>query len=282
MLLRLVSGALHPFTQVGYRLEFGSDLLVATGIAQAAVHASQAFAYLPPDKFADASPTNGSHPVGKGRQPRSGPSVLSLLRQIYDSPKLTPVLPYDPDALFSKRVKDFMEGGTRLSELHHILGQFDPGSTPEALDDRAEELVFISTMLAFGTGKPHRKPRVDFFPMHLVTSSLFLPSYLKSTPNMEHKRALLRTFLQPWGSIIMVRGRPRVDAKLLMSYTDNPLPPNPPPPKPQPAALGGEAANPWLAIVADAIHAPESRTHKRFARFFTEQPGMAHWPRARS
>ena len=200
--------------------------------------------------------------MGRGRQPKFGPSILSLLRQIYDSPELTPVLPYDPDALLSKRVKDFVEGGIRLRELHRILGQFEPGNTPEALDERVEELIFVSTLLAFGTGKPHRKPRIDFFLMHLLTSSLFVPSFLKHMPNMEYKRTMLKTFLQPWGMMLMTRGRPRIDPKLLMSYTENPLPPNTPGQNPQPYSLGGECTNPWPAIISDVTHARDSHTPK--------------------
>ncbi|KAF9067547.1 hypothetical protein BDP27DRAFT_1364755 [Rhodocollybia butyracea] len=38
MLARLMGGVLHPYILTGYGLRFGDDLLVATGIAQAAVH----------------------------------------------------------------------------------------------------------------------------------------------------------------------------------------------------------------------------------------------------
>jgi Questin oxidase-like len=241
---------------------------VASGLSQAAIHPSDAFTFIPLDKAHDPGlpAVNGSPPAGKGRQPQSGPSILWLLRQIYDNPKLTPVLPYDPNALLSKRIRDLLEtdGGIRLVELHELFNQFDAGSTPEALNDRVEELIFVSTLLAFGTGRPHRKPRVDFFIMHLLTSSLFIPSYLKVIPSMEHKRALIKTFLQPWGTILMIRGRPRIDATLLMSYTETPLPPTMPAPNPQASAsaLGKENTNPWPAMISDVIHAPDAHTVK--------------------
>lgn len=232
-------------------------------MAQAAIHVSQAFTYIPLEKLTDTSTANGFHPASKGRQPHYGPSVLSLLQQIYDSPKLTPVLPYEPDALLSKRMKDFAEGGIRLPELHRILGQFSPGNTPEALEAVVEELIFASTLLTFGTGKSHRKPRIDFFLMHLLTASLFTPVFLKRIPSMEHKRTLLKTFLQTWGTVIMVRGRPRINPKLLMLYPENPLPPNTPGPKPpQPSSVGGENTNPWLEIISDVTHAPDPHSLK--------------------
>ena len=200
----------------------------------------------------------------KGRQPKRGPSLLYIIRQIYDSPKLVPILPYDNDALFSKRLKDLYEGGDRTAELHRILAQFDPGQTHEELADRAEEMIFLATLLTFGTGRPNRKPRLDFFLMHILTSSIYIPSYFKAISNIQYKRDLLRAYIQVLGVLIMIRGRPRIDAKLLMSYTDNPNPPNSnlKNTTAQPNAIGVEDVNPWNAIVAEAIHSPDSHVLK--------------------
>lgn len=239
---------------------------MAAGIAQAAIHGLQAFAFIPLDKALAVPGVIYSPRMDKGRQPQSGLSLLWLLQQIYDNDRLTPILPYDPNALLSKRVRDLAEAdeGIRLMELHHILNKFEPGWSPEALNDRVEELIFVSTLLTFGTGKPNRKPRVDFFLMHLLTSSLFVPSFLKHLPNMEHQRMLVKTFLQPWGIILMTRGRPRIDASLLMSYTDMPSPPKMSVPSPQASAsaLASDSTNPWPAITNDVIHAPDAHTLK--------------------
>ncbi|KAF8588079.1 hypothetical protein K439DRAFT_1630110 [Ramaria rubella] len=265
MLYRLVAGAFHPFIQVGYGLEFNCKIEVAAGLAQAAVHDARSFVYVPPDKFVDSTSTvNGTQPLAKGRQPPKGPSILSILRQIYDSPKLTPVLPYEQDSLLSKRVMDFIkaEGGASLAELQRIISHFDPGNTHEEIDSRIEELIFASTLLLFGTGKPNRKPRLDFFLMHLLTSCLFLPSFFKYINKVQDKRVLFRTYIQPWGTVLMTRGRPRIDPSLLMSYTDNPTPPNFRTHPEQPSSLNAESANPWPAMIADVIHAPDAHTVK--------------------
>ena len=237
---------------------------MAAGIAQAAVHDADPELFLSKEEFVEATPLiDGTPAVDKGRQPSVGPSFLSILRQLYDSPQLTPVLPYDADALLSKRVKDFVAGGTRLTELKRVVAQFDPGTTHAALEARVEELVSVSTLLVFGTGKPDRKPRLDFFLMHLLTSSLFVPSFFKYMPSVENKRALLRTYVQPWGIILMTRGRPRIDPALLMSYDAYPLPPDVPKPQPSAAGVAMRADfNPWPLIIADAIHAPDSHTIK--------------------
>lgn len=48
LLVRLVSGAIHPLIQMGHGVEFGLDALVAEGLAQACVHSAQAEALFPP------------------------------------------------------------------------------------------------------------------------------------------------------------------------------------------------------------------------------------------
>ncbi|KAF8510455.1 hypothetical protein BU17DRAFT_98061 [Hysterangium stoloniferum] len=261
MLTRLCNGALHPFIQVGFGLEFDLEIEVAAGLAQAAVHGVNDDQIHPSlERFIDANIVLNAELPHKGRQPRTGSSILYLLRQIYDSPELVPVLPYEPDALLSKRRRDL--GATRLAELHRILGQFDPGDTHEALAGRVEELIFAVTLLTFGSGKPNRKPRLDFFLMHLLTSSLFLPSYLKYFPSIKHQKALFRRYLQEWGEVLMLRGRPRIDATLVMSYTDNPIPPSRPPPLAHPESLAANGRNPWPAMIEDALHAPDSHTLK--------------------
>jgi hypothetical protein len=101
--------------------------------------------------------------------------------------------------------------------------------------------------------------------MHLLTSSLFVPSFLKSIPSVENQKALLRAYVQTWGTTLMLRGRPRIDAALPMSYTAYPLPPDAPKPILHSSAIGGQEAeslNPWPALVADALHAPDSHTVK--------------------
>ncbi|KIJ41069.1 hypothetical protein M422DRAFT_780499 [Sphaerobolus stellatus SS14] len=241
-----VEGIFHPFIQIGYGLEFSMDIEVAAGLAQAAVHASHEFLYFPVANFQDAELNLKGRKYQKGRQSKRGPSLLYLLRQIYDSPKLIPSLPYDPDALLSKRTKDYAENG-------------------EELESRVEEMIFLATFLAMGTGRANRKPRIDFFLMHLLTSSLFLPSYLNVLPTLQTKRDVFRAYIQAVGYYLVVRGRPRINPELLMSYTDNPSPRikfSSITSKAQPSALGPNKLNPWLPIIEDVVHAPDSHTLK--------------------
>lgn len=197
----------------------------------------------------------------KGRQPQNGPSILELLRQLYDDKDLIPPLPYDPDAFISKRREDFLKGGTRPAALKRILQHFDPGHTKEAIEQCLEEFITVAILLTFGTGRPNRRPRLDFFLMHLATASLFMHSLVHVTDNIKYQRALLRVCIQVFGGTILLRGRPRIDPVLLMSYNPDPRPPTGHS-KAHDGALGSDTRNPWTALVESSLHAPDAHVPK--------------------
>lgn len=189
---------------------------------------------------------------------------------MYDSPILKPVMPYEPDALLSKRAADARRDGrpeeiVRLSNLWFV----DASRGQAELDEKAEELIWLATLLMAGTSKPGRKPRLDFFLMHMVTSSLFVPSLLRVIPTLESKVTLVRAVLPVILMYTTVRGRPRIDPGLLMSYPATPRPParqglascqrNA-------SAVGDPAqdeyVNPWPEIVASILHTPETHAIK--------------------
>lgn len=187
---------------------------------------------------------------------------------MYDSKILTPILPYQPDALLSTRSKEALQDG-RPEEIKRIssLWTIDPNGGEAEFDARAEEIIWSCTLLTVATGKHGRKPRVDFFVMHLLTSSLFLPSLLRATRSAADKCSLLRLYVAEILMIMLLRGRPRIDVTLMMSYPEFPQPPhNDHSPVPDDSSLGDpretESTNPWPAIIASVIHAPDAHTLK--------------------
>ncbi|KAI0670778.1 hypothetical protein C8Q78DRAFT_1069524 [Trametes maxima] len=269
MLLRFIGGALHPLIQTGYAAEFGSDAMVAQALAQAAVH--KAFQ---PELFEltrPPQPENIAYQAGEPhhRQPSKGHSLLSIIRQAYDSEIMTPVMPYDPDALLSARFRAACTEARRaeirrLSSLYHV----DTARGQLEFDEKVEELIWITTLLLVGSGRRGRKPRLDFFLMHFLNASLFVSSLLAAIPSSESKAALLRALVPTLLIYLTIRGRPRIDAVLAMSYTDTPRPPNASEdlPQPWPASIGdprnAEDFNPWPSIVASVVHAPDAHTLK--------------------
>ncbi|TBU62348.1 hypothetical protein BD310DRAFT_919205 [Dichomitus squalens] len=267
MLLRFVGGALHPLIQTGYGAEFSSDAMIAQALAQTAVHNAfypELFDAPPPLTVLDYKARRPTH-----RQPHRGSSLLHILRQAYDSEIMKPVMPYDPDALLSARFKSAFEDGTRVKEIRRLsaLWQVDASRGQLEFDEKVEELLWTATLLLVGTGKPGHKARLDFFLMHLLNASLFVPSLLRAVPTTESKAALLRAIPPVLLAYLTIRGRPRIDPGLAMSFTEFPRPPpNVDVAEPHADAVGDprdpKDHNPWPVIVSDVLHAPDAHTVK--------------------
>ena len=209
-----------------------------------------------PELFDFTPPDHSAQPI----------SLLEILRQAYDSPILKPVMPYDPDALFSARIRDACKDG-RPEEIRRLTALwFSADENEEHLERKTEELFWVATLLLAGSGKPGQKPRLDFFLMHILNAALFLPSLAKVIRKTESKVKLFRAFLPTMFFILIIRGRPRIDAELIMTYTRSPHPPGIPKLNPDASALGDlndpDSVNPWPAIIASVIHAPETHIVK--------------------
>ncbi|KAF8178436.1 hypothetical protein BJ912DRAFT_1146310 [Pholiota molesta] len=119
---------------------------------------------------------------------------------------------------------------------------------------KTEELIWAATFLTFATGRKGRKPKIHFFLMHVLTSSLFIRPSCAALKRQEHKAAFLRAYVADMMLIMLMRGRPRIDTALIMSYNPVPRPPLADPyPHPAEKALGSPADddeyNPCPALI---------------------------------
>jgi hypothetical protein len=265
-------------------------LIVAEGLAQTAIHTPTASSAILIEPLCPrSSSTNPTQPEGQ-RQPSAGRSVLSVLRAVYECDKLAPVMPYDPNALLSKRVRDLFSvpHAERAGELVRLCSLWAPAlpssSSPDALAafeqdiaSRVEECMQLALLLTFGTGKAGRKPRLDFFLMHTLNSSLFLAPSLAALRQPEHKSTFLQAWLRGVMLYVLLRGRPRIDPELLMSYDAFPQPPGGPKAD-KPSVV--EHGNPWPHMLASVLYAPDSHTIKAMRslvvgeqRYGTTPPG---------
>lgn len=196
-------------------------------------------------------------------------SLLELLREVYDSEALRPPPPYDPDLFISQRSKIVLANGG-AETIHQICSKYyiSDTITDEELSQKIEECIWVGTLLTFGTGRKGRKPRLDFFLMHVLDSSLFLRPFCAVLKKREHKAALLRTFIPALVIIVLCRGRPRIDPELVMSYTDVPRPPFPKVvfPTPSESSLGtpadDEDYDPWPALIEGVKYHPDTHVLK--------------------
>ncbi|KAJ7237332.1 hypothetical protein C8J57DRAFT_1247119 [Mycena rebaudengoi] len=264
MLARALGGTLHPFLKIGFGAEFGRNYMVSQGLAMAAVTGAENSAYV-----LDAP--SGLPQIATNTS--KGVKLLHLLREVYDSPILKPIIPYEPNAKANSRLKKLAENPDRGAELRRIYAKWSIDTTltdatfEQELADKTEECLWQATLLLAATGKPNRAPRLDFFLMHVLTSALCLPSLLAVLEDPVHKAQLLQGYARKSALFVLLRGRPRIDIPLLMSYTEVPRPPAHAPSGGEDALgdpAGGEKGetNPWLALVQNALHHKDAHVIK--------------------
>ena len=195
-------------------------------------------------------------------------SLFELLTKVNESEVLKPGK-YDPDMLLRARLRVALANGgaeeiIRISSLYAL-----PDNITEAeLAQKTEEIIWAAVLLTFGTGKKGRKPRLDFFLMHILNSSIFLRPFCNLLKEPAHKAALLRAYVPTLVLTVLIRGRPHIDTELLMSYSAVPRPPSAATNavQPVPEAIGNPADdedyNPWPAIIEGVRYHSDAHTLK--------------------
>jgi len=183
-------------------------------------------------------------------------------------------MPYDPDATVGQRVALILGDKKKVAALNAISSKWSLGAKDIDFAPFVQECITLGALLLASTSRRGYRTRLDFFLMHTLTSSLFLPALLRALPQDDHeiKGAVLESWWRSVALYIIARGRPRIDPELLMESTAAPRPPsssgasnlsedavgfkNPE------GAGGGLGVNPWMDITADVLHAPDSHTIK--------------------
>lgn len=100
--------------------------------------------------------------------------------------------------------------------------------------------------------------------MHLLTSSIFLPSYLAAFKDPATKALVLRSWLRIALGLVIERGKPRLHLAHLMAQTATPRPAQPDSSRPHAEAILPSASepSPWLPIIRSAHQHPDSHQIK--------------------
>ncbi|KAA1470822.1 hypothetical protein DENSPDRAFT_818604 [Dentipellis sp. KUC8613] len=323
MLNRCLASLVHPFIHIGYGIEFGVKGQLAEGLAMTAVHPPMQTPVVPFSLFS-------SHPDFA-----STPSVallkrlasLTLTSQPASSPPPKPTfrlhqrLLADPafaagtavEAGSPKKYETFIaRSGDRI---HALVTEWyeewlDGATTAEEVERRLEvmvEEVVWGNVLWYGVGgwagpgkKAGEKFNADFFLMHLVTSSHFLPTFAlpRSASNpagadpalaLASRLLLVRTYFAMSVGWYVAGGRPAAPiADFYASTGSEALAPVPPPSKlengaPQKGemtihtfksalAAGG---SPWPRVVQNTLVHPNEHLCKvqRALAFFSVKYG---------
>ncbi|KAF8881611.1 hypothetical protein BD779DRAFT_1675363 [Infundibulicybe gibba] len=265
MLSRFVGGLLHPFIHAGYGTEFGLPGMVMEGLSQMAVHEANTSAIITPNLFTKSTTDRGSG---------HNTHAFSIVARILKDSRFNGKKPSDQFMMFRDTMNQHGEALAQyVSEW--TLDMSDPGE----VERKVEEIAWTNAIiygLAVGQ-KMDRLTRISSSNMHLVTSSLFLPSllaYLSPTSQEILLRAYFVTSLSWW----VARGRPAFSIPAFFNNTTAHPPPSGPLPTPHPDSLLSSppaqaiTPNPWLPIIETSITHPDDHLPKL-------QRALAHYSR---
>ncbi|RPD56818.1 hypothetical protein L226DRAFT_492010 [Lentinus tigrinus ALCF2SS1-7] len=285
MLNRFLAAIVHPMIHVGNGLELGLLGLVAEGLAQAAVHHDDGDTLIPPSLFEKETESATSaidrltallpslslnkapKPISTSGTKNTGVHAFTILARVLADQRFTPAslglssATMDP-SLF-ERMNEQIGGAVVELTNEWIAGLEGEGATAEAIAQKIEEVAWMGA-LAYGVGgwaaresATTKKFNADFFYMHLVTSSLFLPTFAAYL-SPQSTVLLLRSYFAVTLSWYIARG---CAALPIRAFYDNvtawPVPPGAPTKPVKDTLTPGDAApNPWLPIVQTTIVHP--------------------------
>ncbi|KAG6907326.1 hypothetical protein DXG01_009408 [Tephrocybe rancida] len=206
MLDRFLGGLLHAMTHVGYGLEFGLAGMVVEGLAQAAVHDDVVCAGIPDVFFSPGELTE--------LQSKSV-HIFTVLARILHDPDLQTIGDTSEEGMYGWTMRNH-----GASVMKHMADWIFDASDPREVGRKIEELCWGNTLLFGVGGRTGEGFNADFFTMHLVTSSLFLHSYIKHLIPPSQVR-LLRAYLLVSLTWYIARGRPALDIMRFYSATSS-------------------------------------------------------------
>ncbi|KAF8442905.1 hypothetical protein L210DRAFT_3611407 [Boletus edulis BED1] len=132
-------------------------------------------------------------------------------------PRLSQIKHMDEETMCTKTLT---EHGSIIHDYVNMW-KFDI-STEDGIADAIEELSWANDLIYGVGGHSTDKPfSPDLFLMHLVTSSIFLPSLLASIDKFSSRRLLLMAYFTSALSYYVARGRPRLDIRSFYMSTEN-------------------------------------------------------------
>ena len=158
MLSRWLGGAYHPFIHTGYGLEFGIDGMVAEGLAQMCVHADRAKVLFPNETKSSENTEN-----------TSSKTALEIAKETLDDSRFDGLVTYDDSGLTTVLDK-------KPELVLEYVNKWSLTPDKEELVNKARELMNLAVAVYAGPQRPDKEVLLNFFLMHALTSSLFLPT----------------------------------------------------------------------------------------------------------
>ncbi|KIY70562.1 hypothetical protein CYLTODRAFT_179273 [Cylindrobasidium torrendii FP15055 ss-10] len=243
---RFLDNLIHPMIHIGYGLEYSLPGLVVEGLTLAAtLDGKRVDALYPSSLFSDEAA------VGPGEH------AFDILQHIIDDPSYDNTnKDFNPESFLEDTINSH---GDALGKLAAEW----LGASPN-IDAKIEEVLWACSLLyaVNGTSKasPDAAIYADFFLMHLVTSSLFIPSFIPHL-SIEAQRVLLQSYFTTVLVVWVSRGRRALDIVAFYSKTTvNPKQPCLTATRPKWAL--SSSTNPWFGIMQNSIYHPDDHLCK--------------------
>ncbi|KDR73013.1 hypothetical protein GALMADRAFT_281208 [Galerina marginata CBS 339.88] len=255
MLSRFLSGVLHPMIHTGYGAEFNLPGMIIEGmscLAQTAVHVSSPDLLAPLSLFEDTTSVSnrvvtsanesigsafnkGAHALDSALEkvvPESlhfhstsrlrGTHALTILARVLRDPDFAP-----PDSSTRDEMDMFKSTIQNHGKaLGAYVNQWDVSG--EKIETKIEELAWVVCVLYGvcgwtyrGSGSENKEFNADFFFMHLVTSSIFLPALCAVLAPASQTR-LLKAYFVTALTWAVARGRPAIDVNGFVAEMQDP------------------------------------------------------------
>ncbi|VDB98220.1 unnamed protein product [Peniophora sp. CBMAI 1063] len=256
MLDRFLAGIVHPLIHVGYGVEFGIVQQIADGLAHTAIHSAIQGSILPSEFFTSHDPLLRGLSSEKHQTTR--PPFLSFLSDILTESRLSETAlkpPHEDKASAPVEYRDVLKSGAGklVKELTDKWYDAWTAGVPEGelearLEGIVEDVLVMCALMYSVSGyaaKGDSKFNADFFSMHFVTSSNFIPNFclrpertrataLNPALPLSSRLLLLRAYLSSNALWFLARPRPSLSsfAKAIPAFyaaTDTLLSPPPPP-----------------------------------------------------
>ncbi|KIK04430.1 hypothetical protein K443DRAFT_93183 [Laccaria amethystina LaAM-08-1] len=243
MLGRLLDGVVHPLIHVGYGVEFGLPGMVIEGLAWAAVHQGLSSVLVPQTLFSEPASEKKVHPT----------HAFTVLERVISDPRLAgPFNDADPHDVTNK--------------CGQVIKEYVDQWQPEGgVAKHVEELLWVNSLI-YGVGGlgECEKFNADFFYMHLVTSSIFLPS-LCARLTEQSQSLFLRSYFLVCLSLYVWRGRPALDIARFFANDTTLHPADDSTPHAEGLASSspsGVTPNPWLSVIQTSLVHPDEHVPK--------------------
>ncbi|KAF4609520.1 hypothetical protein D9613_012352 [Agrocybe pediades] len=266
MLNRFLAGVIHAFIHTGLGLEFGLPGIFIEGLSLCAVSTADAPQLFPSDMFEDEDSVSSGlvnrltaavgltdPPSPNGKAKYNGMHAFEVIGRVLSDSALAPFKPKDSSNTYQDAIESHGEG------IRRCVDQWDIGDGTD-LEKKLEELIW-SAVLLYGVGgsQKDKEFNADFFFMHFVTSSIFLPTVFSTLRNKSSQIELLKGYLATILSWYIAQGRPSLD---LRRFFSDPTTVVPSPPEPVPSYHGVKQPNPWLTIIQATVSHPDDHMPK--------------------